>query len=383
MAYNMDWRPSAAELDEAFGDLALVEEPVGLAEPPELPEPPAHTYVRTAHAIDSRITQSTDLATALELHHSRFPGAACKKVEVKDPDAKSYIEFRPGRGESTNPARLVCKSCVHEDWCLKYALDTTESIGIWGGSSERGRRRIVTAYNKAVEAGEVDPSTTTVGDFGVANRSKFIKPPNPRGPTNSSKLEFPPKRLKITPANCLNKDSDLFEELDITPREKITKQQLALAIVSCRTCVFYEYCANDPVRLDKESQPTVVGGEIQGAVPASVVPSERFIQSLTPQPPKPPRLPRSTAPKPQKKVTELDLGPNPDLSSSAFVRLGRDNMMPVIELEDFYVKIKQYASKIDGQLVTLDDICDFEFETREGRTFEEDSVLHKVLKALG
>ena len=54
-----------------------------------------------------------------------------------DPDL-----FFPERGASTREAKEVCRGCVVRDDCLEYALTNGEKFGIWGGMSERERRRI-------------------------------------------------------------------------------------------------------------------------------------------------------------------------------------------------------------------------------------------------
>lgn len=54
-----------------------------------------------------------------------------------DPDL-----FFPERGASTKEAKQVCQSCVVREDCLEYALANGEKFGIWGGLSERERRRI-------------------------------------------------------------------------------------------------------------------------------------------------------------------------------------------------------------------------------------------------
>jgi len=54
-----------------------------------------------------------------------------------DPDL-----FFPERGASTREAKEVCRGCVVRDECLEFALANGEKFGIWGGMSERERRRI-------------------------------------------------------------------------------------------------------------------------------------------------------------------------------------------------------------------------------------------------
>jgi WhiB family redox-sensing transcriptional regulator len=54
-----------------------------------------------------------------------------------DPDL-----FFPERGASTREAKEVCRGCVVQGDCLEYALRNGEKFGIWGGMSERERRRI-------------------------------------------------------------------------------------------------------------------------------------------------------------------------------------------------------------------------------------------------
>ena len=54
-----------------------------------------------------------------------------------DPDL-----FFPERGASTREAKSVCRGCEVRVECLEYALAQGEKFGIWGGLSERERRRV-------------------------------------------------------------------------------------------------------------------------------------------------------------------------------------------------------------------------------------------------
>lgn len=48
----------------------------------------------------------------------------------------------PERGENVRPAKRVCAECPVQAVCLEYAL-TFDAVGIWGGTSEKERRRIL------------------------------------------------------------------------------------------------------------------------------------------------------------------------------------------------------------------------------------------------
>ena len=54
-----------------------------------------------------------------------------------DPEA-----FFPEKGGSTREAKKICTGCEVRSECLSYALTNDERFGIWGGLSERERRRL-------------------------------------------------------------------------------------------------------------------------------------------------------------------------------------------------------------------------------------------------
>ena len=70
-----------------------------------------------------------------------------------EPDAQSWQEqalcaetdpeaFFPEKGGSTREAKKICTGCEVKAQCLEYALSNDERFGIWGGLSERERRRL-------------------------------------------------------------------------------------------------------------------------------------------------------------------------------------------------------------------------------------------------
>ena len=54
-----------------------------------------------------------------------------------DPEA-----FFPEKGGSTREAKKICLGCEVRHECLDYAREHDERFGIWGGLSERERRRL-------------------------------------------------------------------------------------------------------------------------------------------------------------------------------------------------------------------------------------------------
>ncbi len=54
-----------------------------------------------------------------------------------DPEA-----FFPEKGGSTREAKRICTGCEVRNDCLESALSNDERFGIWGGLSERERRKL-------------------------------------------------------------------------------------------------------------------------------------------------------------------------------------------------------------------------------------------------
>ena len=87
----------------------------------------------------------TTLIEQLELRDLAWQDMAnCKGA---DPDL-----FFPERGASTRKAKSICRECQVQTQCLEFAIVASEKFGIWGGLSERERRRI--RRQRAIEAKE-------------------------------------------------------------------------------------------------------------------------------------------------------------------------------------------------------------------------------------
>ncbi|MGH9012468.1 MAG: WhiB family transcriptional regulator [Acidimicrobiia bacterium] len=57
--------------------------------------------------------------------------------------------FFPSDGVGVDAARRICTDCPVRGECLEYALAYRIDHGVWGGASERERRRILRARRLA------------------------------------------------------------------------------------------------------------------------------------------------------------------------------------------------------------------------------------------
>ena len=51
--------------------------------------------------------------------------------------------FYPDSDDKADVAVAICAECTVRQMCLEYAVTRREKDGIWGGATERERRRIV------------------------------------------------------------------------------------------------------------------------------------------------------------------------------------------------------------------------------------------------
>ncbi|MEU7086040.1 WhiB family transcriptional regulator [Streptomyces achromogenes] len=65
--------------------------------------------------------------------------AACRH---EDPDLFFPIGTTGPAQVQTERAKAVCGSCPVRGQCLDWALDTGQSIGVWGGTTELERRAL-------------------------------------------------------------------------------------------------------------------------------------------------------------------------------------------------------------------------------------------------
>lgn len=64
---------------------------------------------------------------------------------MRDGECRNYppSAFFPSDGVGVDAARRICDTCHVKDQCLNYALESRIDHGVWGGCSERERRRIL------------------------------------------------------------------------------------------------------------------------------------------------------------------------------------------------------------------------------------------------
>jgi WhiB family redox-sensing transcriptional regulator len=85
-----------------------------------------------------------------------------------DPEA-----FFPEKGGSTRQAKELCARCEVRAECLLLALERHEKFGVWGGTTERERRKMIHARATlaAVESparGPIEPADDASADDAAA-----------------------------------------------------------------------------------------------------------------------------------------------------------------------------------------------------------------------
>jgi WhiB family redox-sensing transcriptional regulator len=67
--------------------------------------------------------------------------AACRGL---DPEI-----FYPALDDDVEDAKAVCTACTVRETCLEFALQVREKEGVWGGATEKERRRILRQRRRA------------------------------------------------------------------------------------------------------------------------------------------------------------------------------------------------------------------------------------------
>lgn len=75
--------------------------------------------------------------------------------------AEPPTTFFPSDGVGVEVARRICATCDVKSPCLEYALRNRIDHGVWGGASERERRRIARQRRLEAAAGSNRSPTTS------------------------------------------------------------------------------------------------------------------------------------------------------------------------------------------------------------------------------
>ena len=101
--------------------------------------------------------RSTAQSNGNNVNQRNQPAVGSVEVEVtvdETPDEYAWMfharcrginpaEFFPSDGTGVETAQRVCAACPVRSECLEYALVNRIEHGVWGGASERERRRIL------------------------------------------------------------------------------------------------------------------------------------------------------------------------------------------------------------------------------------------------
>lgn len=105
------------------------------------------TYGRDNHASPESVQR------AMQINRARKQGGLAIGLALGIDDVRDWQKealcrqtdpevFFPEKGGSTREAKKICHGCEVRLKCLQYALDGDERFGIWGGLSERERRKL-------------------------------------------------------------------------------------------------------------------------------------------------------------------------------------------------------------------------------------------------
>jgi WhiB family redox-sensing transcriptional regulator len=81
----------------------------------------------------------TDLYLDLDTANSEDPEDWMAYGRCAEVDPESFF---PEKGGSSLEPKRVCMGCDVRQKCLDWAIETDQKFGIWGGLSERQRRKL-------------------------------------------------------------------------------------------------------------------------------------------------------------------------------------------------------------------------------------------------
>jgi WhiB family redox-sensing transcriptional regulator len=108
---------------------------------------------------------------------------ACRN---EDPELFFPITSSGPSAQQIEAAKAVCQRCGVQDQCLHYALESHQSYGVWGGTSEeeRGRMSAPHAASPRTSTAPMDPAPTDQRP--ADQRPASRRPANARRPSAGS-----------------------------------------------------------------------------------------------------------------------------------------------------------------------------------------------------
>jgi WhiB family redox-sensing transcriptional regulator len=106
----------------------------------------AHNYIKEHEYKDAVIKariSTLEIASTAIAAHSRMADSSDEPWQTQALCARvDYALFFPEKGGSAQDAKKVCARCPVQNQCLDAALSNGECFGIWGGYTERERRKL-------------------------------------------------------------------------------------------------------------------------------------------------------------------------------------------------------------------------------------------------
>ncbi len=119
--------------------------------------------------------------TSQAVHREEWLDAGACRSE--DPELFFPITASGPSTQQIEAAKAVCQRCGVQRECLHYALDSHQSYGVWGGTSEAERLRMTTSQQPAPPRREPQPRTET--------RSRTDKPRSDKPRSDKPRSEKP------------------------------------------------------------------------------------------------------------------------------------------------------------------------------------------------
>ncbi len=99
---------------------------------------------KVGHTVTSQIIMTSRRTATIACTPIPFTGVSRSTEWMAKGECRNHAPetFFPSDGVGVDRARKICGTCPVQEHCLEYALSEEIEHGVWGGTSERERRRI-------------------------------------------------------------------------------------------------------------------------------------------------------------------------------------------------------------------------------------------------